>query len=189
MAHFRQGVAKLRDLAAGVEHGRVVATAEIAADFGKRRLVSSRPAPSRPGAAGRSRATSFSSACRRRGSCSSQQRFLDVLDRNLPILNREQIAQSILGDGQAKSPGPWKLEYAVTRFSAPRARATLERICLAMKNATCSSSFIPVCAALTAESLRASRARAARALQVRPHPNREMSRSSMPAISLGRCRR
>ncbi len=38
MTHFRQGFPKLRNLAAGMEHGRVVATAEIAADFGKRKL-------------------------------------------------------------------------------------------------------------------------------------------------------
>ena len=38
MTHFRQGVPKLRDLAAGMEHGRVVAATEIAADFRKRKL-------------------------------------------------------------------------------------------------------------------------------------------------------
>src|SRR5438105_661254 len=38
MTHFRQGVPKLRDLAAGMENCCVVTTTEIAADFGKRKL-------------------------------------------------------------------------------------------------------------------------------------------------------
>jgi len=93
MAHFRQGLPKLRDLAAGVENCCVVATAEIAADFGKRKLgefLGQRHRDlARPG--DRTRPL-FRVHVGDSNLVVVSNSFLNVLDRDLPVLNREQIA-------------------------------------------------------------------------------------------------
>jgi hypothetical protein len=54
-----------------------------------------------------------------------------------------------------------------------------------MKNATCSSTFMPVAAALESKIATRISSSGGSSATVRPQPKREMRRSSMPVISLG----
>ena len=92
MAHLWQGVPKLRDLPAGMEHRSVVTTAEIAADFGKRKLCEFLGQRHRDLARSGDRARSlFRVHVGDSNLVVVSNGFLDVLDRNLPVLNRKLI--------------------------------------------------------------------------------------------------
>ena len=90
MTHFRHGVPELRDLAAGMEHGSVVSTAEIAADLGQRKLrqlLGQRHRYlARPGDRARSL---FRMHVGNPDLVVVSNGLLNVLDRNLAILDRE----------------------------------------------------------------------------------------------------
>ena len=102
------------------------------------------PAPSRPGAAARRRASASSSACPRRGSCSSRRRSSGC--------SRSRSGGSARRAGRAAPP--WRrasvdllpVEARVGQHALQRAfelAHVADRMCLAMKNATCSSSCMP----------------------------------------------
>src|ERR1022692_4092609 len=80
---------------------------------------------------------------------------------------------------------PVKREFAMTRRSAPSSSRTLERMRLAMKNATSSARSMPTACALPIRIATLVSSSGGSMATVSPQPKRDLSRSSSPSTSRG----